>query len=39
MGTTVMGAGLLQDMSSIYNYPERKFNYDKHREITNRWLE
>ena len=39
IGTTVMGAGLLQDMSPIYDYPSRKFNYDKHRDITNRWLE
>ena len=23
IGTTVMGAGLLNDMSSIYNYPSR----------------
>ena len=39
MGTTVMGAGLLDDMSSIYDYPSRKFNFDQHRDKTNQWLE
>ena len=39
MGTTVMGAGLLDDMSSLYNYPTRQFNYDNHRDKTNQWLE
>ena len=34
-----MGAGLLDDMSSLYNYPTRQFNYDSHREKTNQWLE
>ena len=39
MGTTVMGAGLLDDMSSLYDYPSRKFNFDQHRDKTNEWLE
>jgi len=39
MGTTLMGAGLLDDMSSIYNYPSREFNYHEHKTKTSQWLE
>ena len=30
MGITTMGAGLLDDMSSLYDYPSRQFNYAAH---------
>jgi hypothetical protein len=34
-----MSAGLLEDMSPIYDYSSRKFNYDHHQDLTNKWIE
>ena len=38
IGATVIGAGILDDMSSIYDYPNRKFNYEVHSQKTSAWL-
>ena len=39
MGITVISAGLLDDMNSLYDYPNRKFLYEEHNKKTIQWLE
>ena len=39
IGATVIGAGILDDMTSLYDYPNRQFKYEEHSNKTTEWLE
>ena len=39
IGTTIIAAGILDNMSSIYDYQGRQFNYEEHSAKTTEWLE
>ena len=39
MGITVISAGLLDDMFSMYDYPKKKFIFEEHSKKTVQWLD
>lgn len=37
IGATVLSAGTLNDLSGVYNYPQKSFNLGALRNIVNNW--